>query len=820
MKITFAQNTYNKYNQSTFKALNSDIVKNLATNLKPPKVNPISSNINFSNLRLKLEDNFAKLINATNTTLLPLTIHLTKIFSNDLEKIKEKVNTYKKDFLHPTIQIERLNRLNKKTLDTNTYLQIIELLDIAYNLNEYDEEIDKILDSNDRLDSKIADLSSKLFEKYTQRSLNISRIPYHMREDYSAFVKDISKHLKENCENIDPLMLKSLIYNIEPHNKDIVKHLCSKDSCIKNLKTRQIICTLFREDVSCAGYLNFLQNKKVYTLDNTFIINLTKAYYDALRYCNTEEKNEILGKVIDLYNKIKSNPEDYIYNNSTSSINVLFEYCVNELAKMYYVYDDKTIDELFSKRLDNVISFLDTFRATPRNLDLIKDLATCKGIDGKNFTSTEKLNFARIVSVMGDTELRQLEEMSFDGIVDLEKLKKDYFHKIFHSVCISQNEINSIKDDKYNLWDITYLPMIAQSKNGNTDGFSEFFKASFLGEYMDYIHNSEKEVGMVNLKTKQIFEDRGINYEKWLNPPKENEVNLKIINKNKEKLNHCVEDLVENINEIRKSPIKKFFDRRYSEYIKDDKFELPKAISGSKENLENFVKNLLVQLEPAWKRAQNNLKKTAKASILEQAGKTLTLKDHFESILKDLSEFKDNDLNKNLDLKIKLWDRIPEKDLFQGNYSTCCIALDRVNGKAMPDYLLSTSINMIEIVDNQSGNTIGNALCFLAVDENNKTCFIIDNIEINNNYRISDETGTKILNAIKTYINNYCKSFSKEDLPIYMGKFFNDIKTKGANISKTIEFLGKVNTSNLYLDTFGSWTRANKLKKEVNVCEL
>jgi hypothetical protein len=127
---------------------------------------------------------------------------------------------------------------------------------------------------------------------------------------------------------------------------------------------------------------------------------------------------------------------------------------------------------------------------------------------------------------------------------------------------------------------------------------------------------------------------------------------------------------------------------------------------------------------------------------------------------------------------------------------------------------------MIEIIDNQNGNTIGNALCFLAVDENDKTCFIIDNIEINNNYRISKEASDKLLYAIKAYASKFCKTFSKEELPIYMGNFYNDIKAKGTYCTKTIEFLGRVNTSNLYLDIFGSWTRANNLKKEVDICKL
>ena len=57
----------------------------------------------------------------------------------------------------------------------------------------------------------------------------------------------------------------------------------------------------------------------------------------------------------------------------------------------------------------------------------------------------------------------------------------------------------------------------------------------------------------------------------------------------------------------------------------------------------------------------------------------------------EVSKFKGVDFDRTLDLTIKMWDREPKKDLFQGNYSNCCIAIDKTNGHAMPDYLLNTS---------------------------------------------------------------------------------------------------------------------------------
>ena len=154
--------------------------------------------------------------------------------------------------------------------------------------------------------------------------------------------------------------------------------------------------------------------------------------------------------------------------------------------------------------------------------------------------------------------------------------------------------------------------------------------------------------------------------------------------------------------------------------------------------------------------------------------------------MKEFSRTNFSDIGKTLDLTVKMWNRIPEKDLFQGNYSTCCIALDRTNGHVMPEYLLNTSLNMIELVDNETGRTIGNALCYFALDDNDKPAFIIDNIEINNNYKISNESATKIIEKLKEYISNLCKEISIQKIPIYMGRFYNDVKPKCESVIQNI----------------------------------
>ena len=104
-----------------------------------------------------------------------------------------------------------------------------------------------------------------------------------------------------------------------------------------------------------------------------------------------------------------------------------------------------------------------------------------------------------------------------------------------------------------------------------------------------------------------------------------------------------------------------------------------------------------------------------------------------------------------------MWDRVPQKDIFQGNYSTCCIAMGGSNGSAMPHYIMDTAYNMIELVDNNSGRTVGNALCYFVKGENGKLAFIIDNVEIANSVKPSDEIGKEVREQITEYASRIAK---------------------------------------------------------------
>ena len=170
-----------------------------------------------------------------------------------------------------------------------------------------------------------------------------------------------------------------------------------------------------------------------------------------------------------------------------------------------------------------------------------------------------------------------------------------------------------------------------------------------------------------------------------------------------------------------------------------------------------------------------------------------------------------------------MWDRKIGKDLFQGNYSTCCIGMGRDEARAMPIYLLNTSYNMIELVNKDTDEIIGNALCFLAKDEdNNKPILIIDNVEISTHEPVSTQYRTQLKDAVVQYASNVANAISqKDDVKIYLGATINDIHCGNLDqVIKRVRFLGDVKGETTYMDLYGGWAKNYKHPQYVTLYDL
>ena len=215
-------------------------------------------------------------------------------------------------------------------------------------------------------------------------------------------------------------------------------------------------------------------------------------------------------------------------------------------------------------------------------------------------------------------------------------------------------------------------------------------------------------------------------------------------------------------------------------------------------------------MNKVWNRAIEN-SKSENPEISRRAQQTLTIYEHLKQRLENLNNFDTSSVTKDIEVEIKGWDRVPHKDLFQGNFSTCCIGMNNANQAAIVDYLMSPSYNMIELVDTSNGKTIGNALIYFVADDNLKTHLVIDNIEINDSYIFSDEQSLKLRDSIKDFANdikNHC--LKNKNAKTFLGSSYNDVYIDDL-VSKKEPMIPLVYSYNhiTYLDAFDGWTQTN-----------
>lgn len=167
--------------------------------------------------------------------------------------------------------------------------------------------------------------------------------------------------------------------------------------------------------------------------------------------------------------------------------------------------------------------------------------------------------------------------------------------------------------------------------------------------------------------------------------------------------------------------------------------------------------------------------------------------------------------------KIKLWNRIPQESLFNGNYTTCCTALDGSNGGSMANYLLNTAINVVEIKDSK-GQVIGMSRCYMAEIEGKKA-LIMENIEVNNNYNKELSANGGIIdfaNNIFEYMKDFADIVGGDGTPVYMSTSYHKIGDAPFEQFKTttgdVSLIGSISKSEIYLNTYKGYVKIDNLK--------
>lgn len=150
--------------------------------------------------------------------------------------------------------------------------------------------------------------------------------------------------------------------------------------------------------------------------------------------------------------------------------------------------------------------------------------------------------------------------------------------------------------------------------------------------------------------------------------------------------------------------------------------------------------------------------------------------DHYQSDSKTLENLFYEREDKGLvgqQMKIGVWDRNPDKDLYLGNYTDCCIRIDSSHMGSectIADYLTDAGMQIVSIVDEKKNIPVVAAWCWVGHDDNDKVALVVDNIEANTeysaNYRAQMET------KLREYLQNYSE---KVGAKLVQGTSNNDL---------------------------------------------
>ncbi len=506
---------------------------------------------------------------------------------------------------------------------------------------------------------------------------------------------------------------------------------------------------------------------------------------------------------------------------------IFFENLSSENAGLYLDYffkhydsEVRSLSELCDKELNSILldkgsryfsDYIITINSFKKNnvFDLLKNALTCSNPDGTKLKQNQKVQLIDLLKVYKILHLSptELMEMTEKGIVDIQKLQNSVLKSVLmYSADYSEDEFDEIPSDKFNAWNMQYAYLLPSSVKKNKTGFEDIVRlACSENDFKLEIHSDDNVYAKFNNQTKTDFENHGLNYDKWLSPSGKNNVRL-IMNENDigglEEVAENIEDAVDLLRAV--TPIRKIIDKRYKPFIHKNKFEFPNDMVNNKAELLKFLVGFDNDMVQVWKRAEKNLE-SSDEDIKSRAKVTMKMKEYISEYLKILHSYNPS---QNIDITVKMWDRVPQKDLFQGNYSSCCIAIGKACAQYMPSYLLNTAFNMVEIVDNKSGDTIGNSLCYYLLNDKNKPVLVFDNLEINNTFKnnLSNNMLKQIREGLTAYGKNLNTEVSNDEVPIYIGTTNNDIPVEDLKSVKLkdVNLLGDMDTfDEVYVDVFG-----------------
>jgi hypothetical protein len=478
-----------------------------------------------------------------------------------------------------------------------------------------------------------------------------------------------------------------------------------------------------------------------------------------------------------------------------------------------------------SRGLSFLSSYLNVFKPALNNFEISqsikKYIKTNKNLDGINLSDLLEISSAYLNLGVGKQLTKTINESKAQNF---KELKLELNKKLLESLAESLNlKIKTkIPEQEISNWKIKYLAnlitnqeMIKNTKNEDAlRVYNSLLQSIFENRFDDFITNlnQEDEIGREiarhNQKVKEEFEKLNINWENWLNFK---EKGIMTIDTQKKQDRVALFDQFEKRFRQWQEQINKYESELKPSLEKDlaRLTQKKKEFDPSKINLND--PNWLKELLPAYTSSLNYLK--AKNPDFKLSPEVEESFNHLVETIKTLTQQQKEQTVKK-DFIVKLWDRNPKKDMFQGNETHCCIAvgvketppgggLTTLHPETIFQYLIDQGINVAEIIDPQTNDVVAQTWLFVTLDENKKPVLVADNFEVNNRYPAGNNVNRGIRESMFQFLEKYAKACNIEQV-VLGAVSTNDVETsdlRTISLPSIKKLGGYFNDEKYYLET-------------------
>ena len=446
---------------------------------------------------------------------------------------------------------------------------------------------------------------------------------------------------------------------------------------------------------------------------------------------------------------------------------------------------------------------------------------TNKKLDGYNFGDLLEISSA----YFGMGRKQALIDILKTNKMGFDELKKELNSNLLKQVAGELGLKTEVSDQEISKWKIKYLANLLTNKEmlneendeENLSLYNDILKSCFEDRFQDFISNEEQgdelgwEIARHNKEVEEIFKKHGINWDNWLVFKEQGTMEVGTAKKNirdalffqfEQRFKEWQEQVIQSEPRLKSSLEKDL--TQLTQKKKD--FDPSKININDPQWIETFL--------PTYFKSLNYIK--AKNSDFKLSPESEELFSHLVETIRTLTQEQTKEQTSKKTFIVKLWDRDPRKDLFQGNETHCCISvgvketppgggLTTFHPETILQYLIDKGVNVVEIVDPETNDVAAQVWIFVSLDKDNKPMIVADNFEVNNRY----PAGNNINGGIRESMFKFLKEYAKECniSKVVLGKVgTNDVETselKTVYVPEIEKLGGYFNEEEYYLETLG-----------------